>query len=136
MRGFEAEAQATLPGGIALDIAAQVAEGRALDDNAYLDDISPVNIDGHRAPQAIRRARRSGSCARRTSRDDDHFGPTERAVPGYTLVDAAAGYQVAKPLELRVQARNLLDETHFASQDVRAVFAPGRSVSLVATVKF
>ena len=44
VRGYEAEAQATLPGGIALDFAAQVAEGRALDDNAYLDDISPVNI--------------------------------------------------------------------------------------------
>ena len=57
-------------------------------------------------------------------------------MPGYTLVDAAAGYQVVKPLELRIQARNLLNETHYASQDVRAVFAPGRSASLVATVKF
>jgi outer membrane receptor protein involved in Fe transport len=43
---------------------------------------------------------------------------------------------VAKPLELRIQARNLLNETYFASQDVRAVFAPGRSASLVMTVKF
>ena len=68
--------------------------------------------------------------------DDDHFGPTERAVPGYTLLDAAAGWRVAKPLELRIQARNLLDQEYFASQDVRAVSAPGRSASLVATVKF
>jgi len=42
----------------------------------------------------------------------------------------------AKPLELRIQARNLLNQTHYASQDVRAVLAPGRSASLVATVKF
>jgi outer membrane receptor protein involved in Fe transport len=57
-------------------------------------------------------------------------------VPGYTLLDAAAGYRVITALELRVQARNLLNETYYASQDVRAVSAPGRSVSLVATVKF
>ena len=41
------------------------------------------------------------------------------------MVDAAAGYRVAKPLELRIQARNLLNEELFASQDVRAVLAPG-----------
>ncbi len=133
VRGYEAEAQATLPGGIALDFAAQVAEGRALDDDAYLDDISPVNIMA-----TVRRQFGRGFGQLRTAYfgDDDHFGPTERAVPGYTLMDVAAGYQVVKPLELRIQARNLLNETHYASQDVRAVFAPGRSASLVATVKF
>ena len=133
VRGFEVEAQATLPGAVALDLAAQVAEGRALDDDAYLDDISPVTVS------AVARRQFGRAFAQlRTAyfADDDHFGPTERDVPGYTLVDAAAGYQVAKPLELRLQARNLLNETYLASQDVRAVFAPGRSASLVATVKF
>ncbi len=133
VRGYEAEAQAILPGGIALDFAAQVAQGRALDDNAYLDDISPVNIMA-----TVRRqvGRGFGQVRAAYFGTDDHFGPTERAVPGYTLVDAAAGYQVVKPLELRIQARNLLNEAHYASQDVSAVFAPGRSASLVATVKF
>jgi outer membrane receptor protein involved in Fe transport len=133
VRGYEAEAQATLPGGVALDFAAQVAQGRALDDNAYLDDISPVNIMA-----TVRRqfGRGFGQVRAAYFGEDDHFGPTERAVPGYTLVDAAAGYQVVKPLELRIQVRNLLNEAHYASQDVRAVFAPGRSASLVATVRF
>lgn len=134
VRGFEVEAQATFPGAVTLDIATQVAEGRALEDEAYLDDISPVNLTavlrkqfGSRAFAQLRAAHFS---------DDDHAGPTERAVPGYTLLDAAAGYQVAKPLELRVQARNLLNETYFASQDTRAVLAAGRSAALVATVRF
>ena len=134
VRGYEIEAQATLPGGIGLDVAAQVAEGRSLDDGAYLDDVSPVNVMA-----TLRRqfgARGFGQVRAAYFGDDDHFGPTEMAVPGYTLVDAAAGYQVAKPLELRIQARNLLNETHFASPDVRAVLAPGRSASLVATIKF
>ena len=68
--------------------------------------------------------------------DDEHFGPTERAVPGYTMLDAGAGFRVVKPLELRVIGRNLLNEEFYASQDVRTVLAPGRSVSLVAAVKF
>ena len=134
LRGFELEAQASLPWALTLDIAAQVAEGRALDDNAYLDDVSPTNVMavlrkqfGERAFSQVRAAYFS---------DDDHFGPTERAVPGYTVIDAAVGFRVAKPLELRLQGRNLLDEEMFASQDVRTVLAPGRSVSLVANVKF
>ena len=134
VRGFEAEAQATLPGGFGVDLAAQVAEGRALDDDAYLDDISPVNLTA-----VVRRqfgTRAFGQLRAAYFSDDDHFGPTERAVPGYTLLDAAAGYQVARPLELRIQARNLLNETYLASQDVRAVPAPGRSASLTASVKF
>ena len=134
VRGFEAEAQATLPASITIDVAAQVAEGRSLDDDAFLDDISPVTVTvvgrrqfGDRAFGQLRWSRFT---------DDDNFGPTERAVPGYSLLDAAAGYRVVRPLELRIQARNLLNSLYYASQDTRAVFAPGRSASLIATVKF
>lgn len=134
IRGFEVEGQADLGAGVSLELATQVAEGRALDDDAYLDDMSPDNLSvvlrkqfGERAFAQVRAARFSA---------DGHFGPTERAVPGYTLLDAAAGVKVARPLELRIQARNLLDQEYFASQDVRTVFAAGRSASLIATVKF
>ncbi len=134
IRGFEVEGQADLGAGVWLELATQVAQGRALDDRAYLDDMSPINLSavvrrqfGERAFGQVRAAYFS---------DDDHFGPTERAVPGYTLLDAAAGVKLAKPLELRIQARNLLDQEYYASQDVRTVFAPGRSASLVATIKF
>lgn len=134
VRGFEVEGQAMLPAGVTLDLAAQVAEGRALDDHVYLDDISPINLSvtlrkpfGERAFAQLRAAYFS---------DDEHFGPTERAVPGYTMLDASAGCRIAKRLEIRVQARNLLDEELFASQDVRTILAPGRSVSLTANVKF
>jgi outer membrane receptor protein involved in Fe transport len=134
VRGYEFEAQATLGAGVMLDVAAQLAEGRALDDHAYLDDISPVNVSA-----VFRRqfgARAFGQLRAAYFSEDDHFGPTERAVNGYTMVDAAVGYRIARPLELRLQGRNLLNEELFASQDVRAILAPGRSVSLVANVKF
>src|SRR5688500_18934492 len=134
IRGFEVEAQASFPWAVTLDFAMQVSEGRALDDNAYLDDISPVNVTavlrkqfGERAFAQMRASHFS---------DDEHFGPTEREVPGYMMLDAATGYRIARPLELRIQARNLLNELYYASQDVRTVYAPGRSASLTATIKF
>jgi len=134
VRGFELEGQISLPAQFTIDLSGQVAEGRALDDNAYLDDMSPTNAAatlrkqfGERAFAQIRAAYFS---------DDDHFGPTERAVPGYTLVDIGAGLRVVRQLELRVIGRNLLDEEFFASQDVRTILAPGRSVALVANVRF
>ncbi len=43
VRGFEIEGQVTLPAQFTIDLSGQVAEGRALDDNAYLDDLSPTN---------------------------------------------------------------------------------------------
>ena len=134
VRGLEVEAQLTLPGATSLDLASQVAEGRALDDDAYLDDISPVNITAVLRKQFGARA--FGQLRVSYFSDDDHPGPTERVVNGYTLLDAAGGVRITRPLELRVQARNLLDEELFASRDVRTVLAPGRSVSLTANVKF
>ncbi len=135
VRGVEVEVQAELPRGFSLDVATQVAEGRALDDDAYLDDISPVNLTtvlrkavGTRAYTQMRLSWFS---------DDDHPGPTERAVPGYTLLDLAGHVTLARPLQVRISARNLLNEEYYASQDTRAVLAPGRSLSatFVLTVR-
>ena len=134
VRGYEFEAQATLAAGFTLDLAAQVAEGRALDDEAYLDDISPINVSAVVRKQFGERA--FGQARAAYFSDDQHAGPTERAVPGYTMVDAAAGVRIVRQLELRLSGRNLLNEEFFASQDVRAVLAAGRSVALVANVKF
>ncbi len=134
IRGFEVEGQADLGGGVTLEIASQVAEGRALDDHAYLDDMSPANLSA-----VVRKqfgARGFGQVRTAYFLDDDHVGPTERAVPGYTLLDLATGIRVARPLELRVQARNLLAQQYYASQDIRTVLAPGRSASLTVAVKF
>jgi outer membrane receptor protein involved in Fe transport len=134
VQGFEVEGQATLPQQFTIDLAFQVAEGRALDDNTYMDDISPINFSATVRKQFGQKA--FGQLRTAYYSEDEHFGPTERAVPGYTMLDAAAGYQIVKQLELRVLGRNLLNEELYASQDVRAVLAPGRSVALVANVKF
>jgi hemoglobin/transferrin/lactoferrin receptor protein len=135
IRGVETELQGTLGGGVTIDAAFQLARGRALDDASPLDDMPPETL-----AVVVRKAfsernayvqLRGGFYA-----EDTRPGPTERVMPGYTLVDAAGGLRVLPSLELRVTARNLLNESYLASPDTRAVRAPGRSVGVTAVVRF
>jgi outer membrane receptor protein involved in Fe transport len=135
LRGFEAEAQADLGWGLHLESAFHVARGRALDDNVSLDDIAPETFSVQlRKTFPVRNAFaqiRTGIYA-----EDTRPGPTERVVPGYTMIDIGGGIAIVEAFELRVWARNLLNESYLASQDVRTVPAPGRSVALTAVVRF
>ena len=134
LRGFEVEAQASLGWNTTLESAFQIARGHALDDDTYLDDISPETVSVQlRKSFSIRDA----FVQLRTAwyAEDTRPGPTEIVVPGYTLLDAAGGLTLADHLELRVSARNLLNELYMASQDARTVPAPGRSVALSAVLR-
>ena len=129
LRGFEVEAQASLGRGFNLESAFQVARGRALDDDTYLDDIAPETFSIQlRKAFAVRQAFLQVRTAWHA--EDTRPGPTEIRVPGYTLLDAAAGMSLLDSVELRLSARNLLNELYTASQDVRTVPAPGRSAAL------
>ena len=135
LRGFEAELQGTLGWGMSLESAFQLARGRSVDDDAYLDDVTPETF----SIQVRKDLGYRGAFAQvRTAffAEDGRPGPTERVAPGYTLVDAAGGMTFGGGVELRVSGRNLLNETYLASQDVRAVVAPGRSVAVSAVVRF
>jgi outer membrane receptor protein involved in Fe transport len=134
LRGFEAEVQSTLGGGLTLESAFQFTRGRSLDDDAYLDDVSPEILTAQlRKSFAARHAFAQVRVAFHA--EDPRPGPTERVVPGYTLVDAGAGFRLFPGLDLRVAARNLLNDHYLASQDVRTVSAPGRSLSVTAAVR-
>ncbi len=67
---------------------------------------------------------------------DDRPGPTEIAMPGYTLLDLGMGSKIGKHLEARVGVRNLTDARYYASPDARFVLAPGRSLSLNLAARF
>jgi len=134
IRGGEIEIQTSLPGGIAFDIAGQIARGEDPSDGTPLDGISPAMASAllrrHFGTRGFLQLR-AAAYAR-----DDRPGPTERIVPGYELIDFGGGLRLTDQLELRVQVRNAFDETHFASQDTRAVLAPGRSASITAALRF
>jgi outer membrane receptor protein involved in Fe transport len=134
VRGFEAEAQGSLGWGLSLEGAFQVARGRALDDDTYLDDIAPetfsIQLRRSHTWQGLFWQVRTAWFA-----EDTRPGPTERIAPGYTMLDGAVGVTLLDNLDLRLSARNLLNDDYLASQDVRAVPAPGRSVALSAVVR-
>jgi iron complex outermembrane receptor protein len=134
LSGFEVEANVLLPGSLTLELAGQVMTGEAIDDGAALDDLSPDAITlVLRRPLA-----EDGSLFVRVSARGrlDEPGPNEIEAPGCTLVDAGASWRFNKHFEIRGQARNLLNETYFASPVSRFVFAPGRNGSVTVVVGF
>jgi hemoglobin/transferrin/lactoferrin receptor protein len=134
LRGFEIEARSDLGRGYSMEIAAQIARGRALDDGASLDDISPATFSVLGRKDFGNRAYAQGRWAQYAA--DDRPGPSEIAAPGATLVDIGGGWRIVQQLELRGIVRNLLDDTYFASPDPRWVLAAGRSVSVTVAVQF
>jgi len=134
LRGVEIEAQAEMGRGLSVDLALDLARGEALDTGAPLDDIAPRTITTIVRQRVGSRGYVQGRIA--AFGRDDRPGPTERAVPGYTRLDLQAGLRISAPLEIRLQAGNLLNEEYFASQDTRAVLAPGRTASLTLAVTF
>jgi hemoglobin/transferrin/lactoferrin receptor protein len=132
LRGFEVEARTELGRGYSVEVATQIARGEALDDDVFMDDVSPVTFSvlgrknlgqGYAQTRLLLQA------------EDDRPGPSEIAAPGATLWDLGGGWRVTRNLEIRGVVRNLLDDSYYASPDPRFVLAPGRSanVTFVAT---
>ena len=134
VRGIEIEGRTDLGRGYSLEVAAQVARGRALDDDAYLDDISPITFS------AVGRKDFSGRGYAQTRlafyAKDERPGPSEVGAPGATLIDVGGGWRPVSQLEIRAAVRNLLNDEYYASPEPRWVFAPGRSLSLTALLEF
>jgi outer membrane receptor protein involved in Fe transport len=134
LRGVELEARSDLGSGYSVELAASLARGRALDDDAYLDDVSPATVSATGRKDFSGRGYAQVRLAFHA--EDNRPGPSEVAAPGATLVDLGGGWRPVSPLEIRVGVRNLLDDDYYASPDPRWVFAPGRSLSLSAVVEF
>jgi outer membrane receptor protein involved in Fe transport len=125
IRGIELELQTELPREINVEVAFQKQSGLALDDDAALDDISPVTffvqVRKDLGARAFVQARVAFYAA------DEDPGPTEIETSGYGLLDLSAGYELDERLELRFLGRNLFDVSYPVSPDARAVLAPGIS---------
>ncbi len=127
--GIEAETSFVIGNGLELQAGAQFLRGEFVDDGSPTDGVPPPGAftvlrgrPGKRWWWMVRGA----AYAR-----DDRPGPTEQDVPGYSVLDAGAGYMLTRWLEVSILGRNLLDRAYFASSDEDAVLAPGRSIQLV-----
>ncbi|HYN10255.1 MAG TPA: TonB-dependent receptor [Vicinamibacterales bacterium] len=134
IRGFEVESQAGLGRGYTLEVAGQVARGRALDDDTPLDDISPESISFVVRKAVTAELMVFGRVARYA--EDDRPGPSEVAAPGHTNVDVGTSWLPSKRLEIRGSVRNLLNQEYYASPDPRFVLAPGVNGSVTVLVRF
>jgi hemoglobin/transferrin/lactoferrin receptor protein len=134
LRGVELEARSNLGRGFSIELGSQFARGRALDDNANLDDVSPAtfSVVGRKDFAS------KGYAQMRVAfyDEDNRPGPSEIVAPGATLLDAGGGWRLARQVEVRGQLRNLLNETYYASPDPRFVLAAGRSASITFVVEF
>lgn len=134
LRGIELEAQADLGAGFSAEVGAQAADGRALDDGTPLADIPAEGLT-----LTLRKAwgARGAAWVRATLRDRrDDPGPTEKAIPGYGVLDAGATLRLARGLEARLVLGNAFDHSYFETPDELAVLAPGRAASLTLSATF
>ena len=95
LRGLEFESQIDLPWRLSVEVAAQMARGRAGTTGTALDGITTetgsVQLRRAIGARAFAQARAAWFA------DDDRPGPTERVVPGYTLVDLSGGATIWAP---------------------------------------
>ncbi|MBD3856968.1 MAG: TonB-dependent receptor [Acidobacteria bacterium] len=127
--GVEVETSFAISNGLELQAGAHYLRGEVVEDGSPTDGVPPPGVfavlrgsPGARWWWMVRGA----AFAR-----DDRPGPTEQEIPGYSVLDAGAGFTITEWLEVSLLGRNLLDRAYFASSDEDAVLAPGRSVQLV-----
>lgn len=133
LRGLELEAQAGLPEGFSLALAAQIERGETTDDEVALDDVPPESVI-----LQLRKTFGKGYAQIRGAAfaANNNPGPTEIATPGYGILDLGGGFNVIRWLELQAYVRNVLDNKYPASPDPRRVLAPGISATFTAFLRF
>jgi iron complex outermembrane receptor protein len=110
------------------------ARGRIVDDGSFPDNIPAPNVFAAVRYRPLDRLWCQFGAAYHTR--DDRPGPTEKITPSYALLNASVGWRFIEPLELRVNLKNLTDESYPAGQDELAPLAPGRNLAVVLNGRF
>jgi outer membrane receptor protein involved in Fe transport len=133
LRGVEADAQAGLSHGFAVDLSAQFSRGRDAHDGTPIDDVAAdsIGVVLRHSSRRLTSYLRAAAVARQAA-----AGPSEVPTPGFVPLDAGIAWQWSPRLEMRGLGRNLLDERAYANAVPRWVYAPGRSGSLTFALKF
>lgn len=134
IRGLEIEAEAPISSQLSARLSGSYSRGESRDaDEAPLDDIAPpsarAELRWSRGATAI-----SGSLS--WFADDTRPGPSEVDREGWISLDASFSRQLTGSLELRLNAANLTDETHYASSDEISALAPGRTFGITLAGRF
>ncbi len=134
LRGIEVEVETMTSTGLSVAVGAQVASGRALDDDSPLDDSPATGLT-----LTLRQDLSRGSyvLARAAAYRRDHEpGPTERDVPGHGTLDLGGGWRIGRAAEIRLLVRNVTDHEYLATPDAKSVLAPGRTGLATLAINF
>lgn len=139
LNGVEFEVGASLPGNLDLTIGLSTLTGE-LDGDEFVTTTTPMaDITPHTALVQVRQRlgeRVSWMVRTASYRKDDRFGETERAIQGFTVVDASLAVHLSDAIEIQLLGRNLGDKAYYASPDDVADFAPGIGFELSLRGKF
>jgi outer membrane receptor protein involved in Fe transport len=133
-QGVEVAASVRLERGFGLEVAAQASRGQDGADGTPLDDVAPI------AGSVVVRHAVSGRATSylRVAVYGSHnaAGPSEVPTPAHELLDAGTSIRLTPALVVHATVRNLLGDAYYASAGPRWVFAPGRQVTLTASISF
>ena len=132
LTGIELEVRLDAGHGLTLDLIGQVSRGRDASEGTPLDDVAPRSIG--LVARHVWRGRVSSYLRYSAIADHNRAGPGEVPTPGHSLLDAAAGWQIARSVEVRASLRNLLNESFYSSSGPRWVWAPGRQAAITVVV--
>lgn len=133
LHGADVEAGMALSPGLTLTLAGQVSRGRDAHDGTPLDDVAPaaVRLVVRQHARRFDSYLKLGVVARH-----DAAGPSEVPMPGAATVDAGAGVQIGRGLQLLALGRNLTAAAFPSSTGPRWVYAPGRQASISLMLTF
>lgn len=103
------------------------ADGEDRDTGDNIDDIPPLKFSLSADP-AFGRFKTHLRLSAVDGQDD--YGPNEKHVPGYAVLDLGLTWTASEFFTLSLRANNVLDKGYYPSADEKAVWAPGRSVLL------
>ncbi|MCZ6697022.1 MAG: TonB-dependent receptor, partial [Acidobacteria bacterium] len=132
--GLEVEWNVEIRPRLSARFTATYARGEILDDGSNPDDIPGDSL-------AISLLHRPGDRwwwqgRVRGVRSDNRPGPTERATPGYAVLDASVGFNLSEAFRIRLNLNNLTDKEYPSSPDSRSPLALGRSAALTLAGRF
>ena len=132
LTGAELEARFRAPYGLTIDLVGQVSRGEDADDGTPVDDVAPESLS--LIGRHVWRERLTSYVRLSSVGAHNRAGPGEVPSPGYTLLDAAAGWRLHSMVEVRATFRNLLNESYYSSAGPRWVWAPGRTAAITLVI--
>ena len=101
--------------------------GKSINSTDYLNDVPPPRLY---AGSRIWKNNVWLEVSTIMQKSHTHPGPAEIAIPGFTIINLEAGYEILPSLNVHLLAANLFNKEYLSRADPEAPPDPGRSISI------